>query len=206
MRVFVCILVALISPVIVGAQETYFPPHSFSPIQRLDNSEANQTVWMLHLLGETSLLTKSKLPGIEVYRFLWLPSFKHPVSVRMEVRTDGTALITTTVAPGSAGFPYTCKGPVQTVTKTLTLEQIQTFRALVQSVAFWSIPSSMKNDQTGTDGSVWIIEAVKDGHYHMVNRCSPVDSREPSKEVVRKLGMALALDLGQLPMEKDDIY
>ena len=52
----------------------------------------------------------------------------------------------------------------------------------------------------GTDGSQWIIEGVKKGQYHVVDRWMPKDG------MVRELGLLLALDFAKLNIPKNEIY
>ena len=56
------------------------------------------------------------------------------------------------------------------------------------------------NDQEGTDGSQWVIEGVRAGRYHVVDRWTP------SKGVVRELGLMLAFDLAKMDIPKNEIY
>jgi hypothetical protein len=64
---------------------------------------------------------------------------------------------------------------------------------------FWKMPNPV-NDQRGTDGSQWIIEGVKGGLYHVLDRWSP------EKGIVRELGLILALELAQMDIPKNEIY
>src|SRR5450432_2226317 len=76
--------------------------------------------------------------------------------------------------------------------RPLTRQQTQAFLAELQKVHFWSLPSHV-NDQTGTDGSQWIVEGAKDGNYHVGSKrvmpcvlvpCSP--SITPMRRQVRR--------------------
>jgi hypothetical protein len=66
-------------------------------------------------------------------------------------------------------------------------------------VSFWSLPSHV-NDQTGTDGSQWIVEGVNEGKYHIADRWSP------DKGPVRELSVNLAVGLAQMNVPKDELY
>ena len=56
------------------------------------------------------------------------------------------------------------------------------------------------SDTAGCDGSQWIIEGIKKGKYHVVDRWSP------AKGAVHDLGLAFALGLAQLRIPKDQLY
>lgn len=61
---------------------------------------------------------------------------------------------------------------------------------------FWSLGL---DDKAGDDGAQWIIEGVKDGKYHLVDRWSPKDGQ------VRELGLML-LDMANLKIPAKDVY
>ena len=83
--------------------------------------------------------------------------------------------------------------------RQLTAHEVQSFRSKVESGGFWNAPSPI-NDQTGTDGSQWIIEGVKAGRYHVVDRWMPKNGP------ARDLGLFLSLDLARLSIPKNEIY
>ena len=70
---------------------------------------------------------------------------------------------------------------------------------LVSKSGFWKAPNPV-NDQKGTDGSQWIIEGVRGGKYHVVDRWSPTSG------AARELGNFLAFDLAKLSIPKNEIY
>jgi hypothetical protein len=75
----------------------------------------------------------------------------------------------------------------------------QAFLTRVNELDFWEAPNPV-NDQRGTDGSQWIIEGVKAGQYHVVDRWSPKDG------VARQLRFLLAFDLAKMNLPKGEIY
>jgi len=181
------------------AQETYFPKNALADDSRSDQFK---TYWYSHalkVLAEPSLLELAKNSSSESYRFLWLRTFHHPVAIRLDVRPDGTGALTKKVGSGSAGFPYTVRLVIENVSRPLTREQTQGFLAMLIRLGFWSLPSHI-NDQTGTDGSQWVIEGVKEGKYHVVDRWSP------DAGAVRELGLSLALEMAYMNVPKDELY
>jgi hypothetical protein len=151
----------------------------------------------LRALEEPSLYSLSTSPLVESYRFLWLRAFHHPVAIRLSLNPDGTSTAIVKVASGAAGFrpSVLSEQRLQPISK----EQTQAFLKRVTELSFWDAPNPV-NDQTGTDGSQWVIEGVKAGRYHVVDRWSP------NKGVVYELGLMLAFDLAKIDVPKDEIY
>ena len=93
-------------------------------------------------------------------------------------------------------------GPGTLTTNTscqLTTQEAQSFRSKVEGGESWNAPNPV-NDQTGTDGSDWIIEGVKAARYHVIDRWSPTNG--PAHE----LGLFLAFDLASLSIPKNEVY
>lgn len=188
------------------AQGSYFPPKAFDDDTRSDQFAADWYSHVLECLREPSIWELSKNPSNETYRFLWLRTFDHPISVRLEVKPDGSGVLSTRIGSGSAGFLSSMKDVIESNSRTLKSEEVQSLLREVTEVDFWSIPSHIQHDQTGTDGSEWIIEAANGGHYHIVTRWSPYDNPVAAKRAIRKLGLALAFDLAKLDIPKEKIY
>ncbi len=181
------------------AQDAYFPK---GELDSDTQSEKRKQLWYSHalkILEEPSLLKLSENSGAESYRFLWLRTFKHPVAVRLDLKSDGTAVLTAKITDGEAGFPYTVAHLTESFAHSAEPEKIRSFLSKVKQVNFWSLPSHL-HDQTGTDGSQWIIEGVKDGKYHVVDRWSPANGG------IRELGLLLVFDLAKMNIPKDEVY
>lgn len=177
------------------AQGQYFPKSSLD-----SNGHEFKAAWyssQLRALQEPSLLALKETPSSESYRFLWLRSFHHPIAIRLEVKPDGSGILTTKVANGAGGFSPGVLS--ENGSHLLTQERTQAFLSLVDRLNFWNTPNPV-NDQKGTDGSQWIIEGVKGGHYHVVDRWSPKSG------VVRELGQMLAFDLAKMNIPENEIY
>src|SRR5271157_294442 len=193
-----CSLLGLGS-LISGAQDAYFPD---KVLGRDSWSEQLKVGWYSHelkALEEPSLFKLADNSTAESYRFLWLRTFHAPVAIRLDLMTDGTGIPTTKVANGEAGFPYTVKHVVENDSRPATRQETQAFLAQIKKVGFWSLPTHV-NDQTGTDGSQWIFEGVKEGKYHVVDRWSP------EKGPIRELGLNLVFDFAHMKIPKDDVY
>jgi len=173
----------------------FFPKSSLD--SRGDGFKAEWYSTQLKALNEPSLFALTKVADAESYRFLWLRTFQHPVAIRLDHQMDGTWMLTTKEGGGAGGYK-----PGQVVTDTfrkLTAQEIQAFLTKVQGDHFWNAPNPV-NDQAGTDGSQWIIEGVKAGKYHVVDRWIP------KKGPARDLGMFLAFDLAKLSIPNSEIY
>src|SRR4030081_3548113 len=85
------------------AQTHYFPDRAFCAPREAGLCER----WYakhLRAMREPSLWESSKDTSLESYRFLWLRSFHHPVSARLEVAKDGTAQLFVKVLSGQGGY------------------------------------------------------------------------------------------------------
>ncbi len=173
----------------------YFPDSSVD--LRRDHFKRDWYSAQLNALQEPSLYEMVKISNSESYRFLWLRTFHHPVAVRVDVKPDGTGILTVKITTGAGGYrPGTIS---ENRSQLLSKEQISTLLAMVGDVQFWKAPNPV-NDQRGTDGSQWIIEGLKNGRYHVVDRWSPTSG------VARQLGSLMAFDLAKLKIPKDEIY
>lgn len=183
-----------------------FPRGSFSSTARWDADEAAYMTRYLQILSEPCLFPLRNDPKAEVYRFLWMRTFNPPVSVRLEVQADGSGTVTVTTMSGEAGFGASLKGPPSVTSRLVGVEEVARFRELVRKTRFLTIPSTVRGDQQGTDGSEWTIEAVTAGQYHTASRWSPTDSRGPGKHEIAELGKALAFDIGRFEVDQKEIY
>jgi hypothetical protein len=196
----------VLSPLSVRGQAAYFPPLSFDPKPPLDQMMAEELAFALRYLGESSIFAESDNQEVESYRFLWGRTFHRPISVRLDIRPGRSGLLTTRIGQGETGSPASLKGSAQTSTGELTNDQVESFRALFKAVNFWTTTPYGHGDQAGTAGSTWLVEALQAGQYHLMQRWSPIDSSEPDKEAVKRIGQALAFDLAQLSIPPNEIY
>jgi hypothetical protein len=179
----------------IQAHAQYFPKSS--PDMRGDDFKSRWYSRQLRALGEPSLSALTTNRKAESYRFLWLRTFHHPVAVRIDLQGDGSWILTTKVASGAGGYS---PGTLTTNTsRLLTAQEAQNFRSKVENEGFWNAPNPV-NDQAGTDGSQWIIEGVKAGRYHVIDRWMPKNGP------ARDLGQFLAFDLARMNIPKDEIY
>jgi hypothetical protein len=67
---------------LTNAQGQYFPKSSLDSRGRELKSQWYSS--QLRALQEPSLLSLSKSPSAESYRFLWLRTFNHPIAIRLD--------------------------------------------------------------------------------------------------------------------------
>jgi hypothetical protein len=172
---FYILVVIIIAHQFVLAEE---PPQIFFP----DSANQNQfTVewYSQHLIAleEPSLFEASKDKTLHCYRFLWLRTFDHPIALRLIVDPEGTGLIYVKVADGAGGYE-----PGKLITNEsvpVTKQNVDKFLLRLNKMQFWNLATRESTKGTdgritiSTDGAQWILEAVRDGQYHIVDRHSP---------------------------------
>ncbi len=194
MRRFLSVLLTIL---VTGsfASAQYFPKGSLD--SKGDDFKDDWYSHQLTALQEPSLFGMMKTPSWESYRFLWLRTFDHPIAIRLDLQPDGSGILTTKVASGTGGFRPGVLA--ETSSRALTKVQTDAFLLRVDKLGFWSAPNPESN-QGGEDGSQWIVEGVKAGHYHVVDRWTP------NAGVVRELGLMLAIELAKMTIPANKIY
>ncbi len=137
---------------------------------RLDHFCSDWYSKQLKALDEPSLWSRSKTQKEQSYRLLWLRTFHCPVVIRIDVSADGTSRLTLKMTDGTGG--YAPGHLVLNDTSTLTREQTGWFLGEIEENNFWKL-AAIDQSRMGLDGAQWIIEAVKNGSYHIVDRWSP---------------------------------
>lgn len=151
----------------------------------------------LKAMQEPSLLSAAMDHSAEAFRFFWLRSFHHPVAVRVDVRADGSATVTTKVADGAGG--YQPGKLITNETRTLAKPETEKLLSTIRSLDFWSLPTP-EPKTAELDGAEWSIEGVSHGRYHIVTRWSPQHGP------IRSLGRVFLFDLARLRIPKSEIY
>jgi hypothetical protein len=146
-------------------------PPSFSEIHSYQTLEPNSYDKALKTFDEPALC-QGKIEGhAQSYRFLWIPTFDHPVLMRIDIEDDGTATLLTKTLSGSGGYGW---GHVQTgASRSLSIEEESTLFTTLADIGFWTLPASVKNPYlTVLDGTTWVIEGIREGDCHAVARHS----------------------------------
>lgn len=171
----------------------YFPPHAFYDSQPLDAGVIRWYSKYLNALGEPSLWVASKESERQRYRFLWLRTWDHPISIRVDRDDDESATLTLKVANGSSGGDE--PGRLDVVrTKKLTKKEFDAIADKFTASGFWTMASTEPSG--GKDGARWVLEATKNGRYSVVDRWSPKDGaiRDLALDFLKVSGYAIAED------------
>jgi hypothetical protein len=198
MRVRVHCALLLFLAVGLRAQTQSFPDRAFC---ETDERGLCEKWYAKHLraMGEPSLWELSKDTSTESYRFLWLRTFHHPVSARWKVARDGSAQLVVKVLSGQGG--YEPGHLVHNRTTKVSREGVVHFLELLQKADFWNARTEEEMDNVvRLDGAQWIIEAVREGQYHVVDQWSP-DSGP-----FRSAALFLAINLGGLNPRYTEVY
>jgi hypothetical protein len=127
-------------------------------------------------------------PGqAEAYRFLFLRSFVPSWVVRVERTAAGADLQAT---ESTCGVVPCDTQPTARRLKRLTGADWNRLTAAAAAADFWNLPAPEK--AMGLDGETWVIEGLRPGAYHAVERWEPKDGSH-----YRTLGATL-LDLAGL--------
>jgi hypothetical protein len=105
-----------------------------------------------------------------VYRFTCMRSFHEGFCVVLEIMPDGTGHLTTKMETGRGGYEA---GSLRLAGQmSVPKSSAEKFADWANTAGFWTLP---RNDPEppGLDGSRWIIEGVKKGKYHVIERWTP---------------------------------
>ena len=183
----------------------YFPEGAFGENQ--EQFATNYYGAWLSFFKEPSLLKEdSEGAAKEVYRFLWLRTFHHAIVIRLDVAKDGTGNLVTKVSTGEAGFGMRNRKIIGETSRPVSRDEVQSLLTLINEKGFWTTPSYTKTDQTGTDGSEWVLEGRNGGKYHVVARWTPCDSSRSDKKDICAIGRTFTFDLAHLDIPKDEFY
>ena len=145
----------------------FFPPSESSD----DDQKISWFPKYLKAMGEPSLWTLSQQnPAATVYRLLWLPTFHHPVCVRID-RTRPQVTLHVTVLDGKGGYE---PGRIA-IERTMALrrDEVEDLDRFLVQTAFWNMPTDEQIGAMIADGDYLIVEGVKGGEYHLVSRADP---------------------------------
>jgi len=184
----------------VSAQ-TYFPPDVLAGTPEASQVAANQYSKFLRSQHEPSLWELAQQdPKAEAYRLLWLREFDRPASIRFVVKPGGTGWFYRRMTTGKGG---TQPGRIVEYGKSWSWKsRTASFLGTIAGAGFWNLPTLVYGDGNAIPAcrSHWILEGIKNGQYHVVDRCSP-DQTDP----VRVIGMRV-MKLGNLRVHGRNVY
>jgi hypothetical protein len=181
--------------------QMYFPAGVLARTSEASEVIANQYSRFLKSLHEPSLLELAQQnPKAEVYRFLWLREFDRPASIRFVLKPGGTGWFYRRMTYGTGGGQpgRLAESGMSWSWKSRTASFLNT----VAGGGFWNLATlaDAAGNATPACRAHWIVEGIKDGRYHVVDRCSP-DRSDPARVV----GM-LAMKLGNLKVRGSHVY
>lgn len=174
------------------------PKNGFFPKLMLDSKEWSDDFrnnWYgKHLKSMNEpLVANTENKGKEVYRFLWLRTFHHPIAIRVE-RTNGEISLFAKEDRGAGG--YEPRGIIKDYKRQITEDEWCKFLSLVDESDYWRLG---EEESAGFDGARWVLEGVKEGRYHLVDRWTPQSGK------YREACLYL-LKLSELKVEEADLY
>jgi hypothetical protein len=148
-----------------------------SPAQKLLSSKGNINV--SKRFREAPVLPIEN-PESEIYRITFIPTFYHPINIRVEKHWDSYILVAKRLS-GQGGYDA---GHLK-IEKRRKLKQVEweQLAELLNKANFWQLPFEEKEPEPNEkgevticlDGSEWTLEGVRGGKYHAVNRYCPED-------------------------------
>lgn len=162
---------------------------------------ANRYSKFLQALHEPSLLELAQRdPNAEAYRLLWLRESDRPASIRFVPKPGGTGWFYRHMTNGTGGAQpgHLSDSGMSWSWKSRTAS----FLSIVERVEFWNLPTLADDDRNSIPScrAHWILEGIRNGQYHVVDRCSP-DQADP----VRVVGI-MAMKLGSLRVHGRSVY
>jgi hypothetical protein len=192
-----------IAPSLLGLllAQQYFPDGVLGRNPQEHQSTVDRYTKYLKALHEPSLWELSQQdPNAEVYRFLWLRSFHNPIAVRLVVRASGSGWIHSRRT--RLKRDYEPGGITHYSNSWLRKARTQSFVSAFEHANLWNLPTLREPiaNVVQVDGAQWVIESVRNGKYHVVDRWSP-EAGDP----IREMGL-LALKLSRLRVRAAEIY
>lgn len=163
-----------------SAPDYYFPAGTFSEpasnwaklfgskqpaVSRKDSFERK---WYANQFRALQLTSWSCGAFGQGYRFVWLRTFHHPISVSV-VREEKGWVLYATELDGAGG--YQPGSVLRTARIALDTEKVEHIRHQIEASQAWSLPTN--ESDAGNDGAQWIVELRDGHHYHAIDRWSP---------------------------------
>lgn len=173
------------------AERSLFPPGAFGDFR----SATFTLLWYsnhLAAMGEPALL-QTYDQASEVYRFLWLRTFHRPVALRLQHVEDVRTLAVKELN-GAGGY----EPGILVVDKSIEIgdHEWNTFVQLLDESNYWN--AATRDFSTGLDGAQWILESIKDGKYHIVDRWSPHEKYSSNEDLKIREACLYLLELSGL--------
>lgn len=152
----------------LDAGDYYFPKGILDPHRpKIDEMIRNWYSKHLRAMQEPSLSCGERTVEF-TYRFLWLRTFHHPISVRIE--KEGSSVTLSAVELDGAGG-YAPGGIAKRVHRALSSAEQEKLLTKLNRIGFWEMRTNQ--NQFGPEGAQWVLEGAANGQYHLVDRWSP---------------------------------
>lgn len=149
--------------------EDYFPNKMFSEEQEYHDFVVEWYSKHLLSMNEKSLWQTRSDKSRHEYRFTSLPTWGNPVVISFEIDREGNGKVFVKKSDGHGG--YDAGKLVLDKVIELDSEQTEKLTNQLNELKFWELPT--KIDRMGVDGAQWVMEGIKDGEYHIVDRWTP---------------------------------
>ena len=181
--------------------QTYFPSGALGKTPQSSEAVAGRYSQFLKAMREPSLYELAQQnSGDEAYRFLWLREFDRPVIIRFVVKPNGTGWFYRRVESGTG-----ISAPGRTIDRGMSWSwksRTASFLNTIETTGFWNLPSFSEDNANSLAScrAHWVLEGVRNGQYHVVDRCSP-DEADPVRVVAVR-----AMKLGSLRPRNRHVY
>ena len=180
---------------VLGWAQTYFPSGVLA-----NEGAVQKYSKFLAAMREPSLWELAQRdPRAEAYRFLWLRSADHPVAVRLAIKPSGAGWLYGKMTGGNA---ETGPGGIRRWNMSWAWKsRVASFKSAWDGAGFWNLPTlDAAADGNAVCRSHWVLEGIRNGQYHVVDRCSPLPS-----DPVRAVGLQ-ALKLARFRIKAREVY
>jgi hypothetical protein len=155
----------------IDSIKAYFPKSGLPKLHgaRKDFLSNFRNIWYSSVLEGCSEPVLYDYQGEdEVYRFTWLRSFNTPVIIKIQKHHFDFMFTAKELSPVYKEFPQELN---ISDTGFISWFKWYTFKSKLDKISFWNMPMDDTEEQ-GMDGARWVLEGVKDGQYHFIDRWS----------------------------------
>jgi hypothetical protein len=150
---------------------------------------------------------QARFEGLESYRFLWMRSFHRPILIEVTFSSNSDVRAVYKELDGAGGYELGQLAKVLTIdVDELLLQEVEDaelVEAIVESIRetsqiqFWDLSSRVDNGSIRLDGANWLVEGVRGGKCHLVERWSPSPGEELrtfAEQLIRLSGQQFLYD------------
>lgn len=168
----------------------YFPQRIFSEYKERSQFKDKWYSSYLAKMGEPSMLELAADTNAFAYRFTWLREYHYPVCTRVDIKPDGSAMLSLKTLTGDSMYE---PGTLWTnMTAVVASNGVARLLHKIEYCNFWR-QKTVLGGHEGRDGAQWIIEGVSNGVYHITDRWCPdqVAYKDAALEFLALAGFAV---------------